>query len=312
MNSFIIYTSGGMPDSGEYPPMLSSTSLRIAVSQLSTLRWGLAEELCHYTEHGFDAISLWRSKLSDLSICEARELLDSAGVRVSSIQWPGGFTGSEGETFRESLEDAYEAIDIAEQLHCPLVVLRTGARAGHTLSHARRLIRLAIEELASTAEESGVTLVLKPSKAEDSFLTTLDDAQAILEAAGCPNIGLAIDLWSFSEELISMQGRLPELERIKIISVADRANGISSGYERLPPGAGDLPLAGLLRLFLESGYRGEIEFDPVGQAVSSMGYEELLASLRQYVNDVQNDMNVIEHSIRRSVLPLVVSETVSR
>jgi len=43
-----------------------------------------------------------------------------------------------------------------------------------------------------------------------------------------------------------------------------------------------------------------------------MGYEELLASLRQYVNDVQNDMNVIEHSIRRSVLPLVVSETFSR
>ena len=93
--------------------MLSSTSLRIAVSQLATLRWGLAEELCHYTEHGFDAISLWRPKLSDLSICEAKELLDSAGVRVSSIQWPGSFTGSEGQTFRESLEDSYEAIDIA-------------------------------------------------------------------------------------------------------------------------------------------------------------------------------------------------------
>ncbi|HBP81394.1 MAG TPA: hypothetical protein DD662_02695, partial [Planctomycetaceae bacterium] len=148
MNSFIIHTSGGTPDPGEFSPMLSSTSLRIAVSQLATLRWGLAEELCHYTEHGFDAISLWRPKLSDLSICEAKELLDSAGVRVSSIQWPGSFTGSEGQTFRESLEDSYEAIDIAEQLDCPLVVLRTGARAGHTLSHARRLIRLPIEEPA--------------------------------------------------------------------------------------------------------------------------------------------------------------------
>ena len=311
MNSFIIHTSGGMPDSGEYPPMLSSTSLRIAVSQLATLRWGLAEELCHYTEHGFDAISLWRSKLSDLSICEAREFLDSAGVRVSSIQWPGGFTGSEGETFQESLEDAYEAIDIAEQLHCPLVVLRTGARAGHTVSHARRLIRLAIEELAPAAEASGVTLVLKPSKAEASFLTTINDALSILDDSDCPNIGLAIDLWSFSEELISMQGRISALERIKIVSVADRANGISD-YERLPPGAGDLPLAGLLRLFLESGYRGEIEFDPVGQTVSSMGYEELLASLRRYVDDFQNDINMTEYSTRRSILPLVMSEAFSR
>ena len=86
-----------------------------------------------------------------ICIFEARELLDSAGVRVSSIQWPGGFTGSEGQTFQESFEDAYEAIDIAEQLHCPFVVLRTGARAG-IRSHARRLIQLALAELAPAAE----------------------------------------------------------------------------------------------------------------------------------------------------------------
>ena len=292
--------------------MLSSTSLRIAVSQVATLRWGLAEELCHYTEHGFDAISLWRPKLSDLSICEAREFLDSAGVRVSSIQWPGGFTGSEGQTFRESLEDAYEAIDIAEQLDCPLVVLRTGARAGHTLSHARRLIRLAIEELAPAAEAAGVTLVMKPSKAEASFLTTLRDTLAMLDASGCPNVGLAVDLWSFSEELISLQSGTSVFERTKIVSVADQSKSISSAYERLPPGAGDLPLAGLLRLLFESGYRGEIEFDPVGQTVSSMGYEELLASLRHYVDDVQTDMNVIEYNPRRSKTPLAMAEAFPR
>ncbi len=292
--------------------MLSSTSLRIAVSQVATLRWGLAEELCHYTEHGFDAISLWRPKLSDLSICEARDFLDSAGVRVSSIQWPGGFTGSEGQTFRESLEDAYEAIDIAEQLDCPLVVLRTGARAGHTLSHARRLIRLAIEELAPAAEKAGVTLVMKPSKAEASFLTTLRDTLAILDASDYPNIGLAVDLWSFSEELIALQSKSSVLERTKIVSVADQSKSISSAYERLPPGAGDLPLAGLLRLLFESGYRGEIEFDPVGQTVSSMGYEELLASLRHYVDDVQSDMNVIEYNPRRSKTPLAMAEAFPR
>ncbi len=292
--------------------MLSSTSLRIAVSQLATLRWGLAEELCHYTEHGFDAISLWRPKLSDLYLCEARELLDSAGVRVSSIQWPGGFTGSEGQTFRESLEDAYEAIDLAEQLDCPLVVLRTGSRAGHTLSHARRLIRLAIEELAPAAEAVGVTLVIKPSQDEASFLTTLGDARAILEASDCPNVGLAIDLWSCSEELISLQGSMSVLERIKIVSVADRTNGNSSGSERLPPGVGDLPLTGLLNLLVESGYRGEIEFDPVGQAVSSMGYEELLALLRQYVDDVQDDMNMVENNACHSAQSRVMAEAFPR
>ena len=48
----------------------------------------------------------------------------------------------------------------------------------------------------------------------------------------------------------------------------------------------------LLRHVVDSGYCGEVEFDPVGQTVSSMGYEELLASLREYVDNVQNCMNV--------------------
>ena len=287
--------------------MLSSTSLRIAVSQLATLRWGLAEELCHYTEHGFDAISLWWPKLSDLHLFEARELLDSAGVRVSSIQWPGGFTGSEGQTFQESLEDAYEAIDIAEQLHCPFVVLRTGARAGHTLSHARRLIQLALAELAPAAEAVGVSLVIKATQAEAGFLTSLSDALSILEVSGCPNVGLAIDLWSYSEELISSKRNSSLLERIKIVSVADRVKSVSSSSERLPPGFGDLPLMELLRHVVDSGYCGEVEFDPVGQTVSSMGYEELLASLREYVDNVQNCMNVTKVSPQPSPHPQIMA-----
>ena len=153
---------------------------------------------------------------------------------------------------------------------------------------------------------------MKPSKAEASFLTTLRDTLAILDASDCPNIGLEVDLWSFSKELIALQGRSSVLERTKIVSVADQVKSIASGYERLPPGAGDLPLTGLLRFIFESGYRGEIEFDPVGQTVSSMGYEELLASLRHYVDDVQSHMNFIEYNIRRSKIPLPMAEAFPR
>ncbi len=68
----------------------------------------------------------------------------------------------------------------------------------------------------------------------------------------------------------------------------------------------------MLNLLVESGYRGEIEFDPVGQAVSSMGYEELLASLRQYIDYVQTDRNVIENNACRSARPLVMAEAFPR
>ncbi len=274
--------------------MLSSTALRIAVSQIATLRWDLAEELCHYTEHGFDAISLWRPKVSDVSLSDARHFLGSSGVRVSSLQWPGGFTGSEGHSFRESLEDACEAIDVAEQLQCPLIVLHPGSRAGHTLSHARRLIRLAIEELAPIAESAGVVLAIKPAKDEASFLTTLNEGVDLVTASGFTNVGLAIDLWTFSEELLSMENKRSVIEQAKVVSVADRVSNISHGHERLPPGAGELPLLDLLHLLVESGYHGDIEFDPIGDTVAAMGYEQLLASVRQYVDQLQIDMSLVE------------------
>ena len=274
--------------------MLSSTALRIAVSQIATLRWDLGEELCHYTEHGFDAISLWRPKISDVSLSDARQLLASSGVRVSSLQWPGGFTGSEGHTFRESLEDACEAIDVAEQLQCPLIVLHPGGRAGHTLSHARRLIRLAIEELAPVAESAGVALAIKPAKDGASFLTNLNESVDLVHASGFTNVGLAIDLWTFSEELLLMENVRPVIEQTKVVSVADRTSNMSLEHERLPPGAGELPLLPLLSLLVESGFRGDIEFDPIGETVAAMGYEQLLAYVRQYVDQLQVEMSLVE------------------
>lgn len=292
--------------------MLSSTALRIAVSQIATLRWDLGEELCHYREHGFEAISLWRQKISDVSLFEARELLGTSGVRVSSLQWPGGFTGSEGHTFRESLEDACEAIDAAEQLHCPLIVLHPGGRAGHTLSHARRLIRLAMKELAPIAESAGVMLAIKPAKDEASFLTTLIESLDVVNGSGSTNVGLAVDLWSFSEELLSLDNKMPVIERMKIVSVADRICNVSLGHERLPPGTGDLPLSHLLYLLLESGYSGDIEFDPIGETVAEMGYEELLASVRRYVDQLQSDMNVIETDRLKNELPAPLAKAFFR
>ena len=94
-----------------------------------------------------------------------------------------------------------------------------------------------------------------------------------------------------SEELVSFQDVAGLcLNGLKIVSVADRADATF-----LPAVKGCRPVLEifrspeLLRLTLLSlDICGEIEFDPVGQTVSSMGYEELLASLRQYVDDVQN------------------------
>ncbi|MFM8953281.1 MAG: sugar phosphate isomerase/epimerase, partial [Planctomycetaceae bacterium] len=64
----------------------------IAVSQVTTPRWDLAQELAALTENGLAALSLWRPKLSDAGLEAVIAAVESAGVRVSSLQSVGGFT----------------------------------------------------------------------------------------------------------------------------------------------------------------------------------------------------------------------------
>jgi hypothetical protein len=62
----------------------------IAISQMTTSRWELAVEVDSLARHGFDAISVWRPKLSDVPVEEAAATIGGAGLRVSSVQWAGG------------------------------------------------------------------------------------------------------------------------------------------------------------------------------------------------------------------------------
>ena len=72
---------------------------------------------------------------------------------MSNLLWAGGFTGSDGHTFRESVDDAAEAIRLAAALHARSLVVYSGAPGGHTHNHARRLLVDALRQLLPLAEE---------------------------------------------------------------------------------------------------------------------------------------------------------------
>ena len=85
-----------------------------------------------------------------------------SGLAVSNLLWAGGFTGSDGRSYRESLDDAGDAIRLAGDLGAKALVVYSGARAGHTQNHARRLIREALTELAPMAGDHGLVLAVEP------------------------------------------------------------------------------------------------------------------------------------------------------
>jgi sugar phosphate isomerase/epimerase len=262
--------------------------LRASISERTTFRWDLAEELAALHLHGFDTLSLWRPKLSDLDQAEARKLLDTAGVRVSSLQWAGGFTGSDGRSFQESLTDAHEAIDEAAAIGAEVLLVHTGCRTGHTLGHARRLVQEALERLAPHAHDLGLRLALKPTHPAASagcgFLTQLDDAARFIEEVQHPCVGLALDLWHFGHQQTCLSLLPSIINHVHVVAVADCLGGPTAEHDRLPPGEGNLPLRHLLTALLEAGYRGDVEFEFVAEPLAASvaaGYHEALRRTRR-------------------------------
>lgn len=254
--------------------------MHASISELTTFRWELADELEHLVRHGFDAISLWRTKVSDIGIAAARSLVQQAGVRVSSLQWAGGFTGGDGRSFCESVDDTLEAVDAAAELEADVLVVHSGCRGGHTRSHAHRLLADALDVVAPEAFARGVTLALKPmhpaAAAGGSFLTSPVAAADWIEQFDHPALRLALDLWHFGHDrsLLGLLGRLAPLTAV--VQVADGRGAPFVDAERLPPGQGTHPLSALVTGLVEQGYAGALEFSAVGEAVESLGYDEVL------------------------------------
>jgi len=257
----------------------------VAISQLTTSRSELPEEIAGLTGHGFDCLSLWRAKLSDIGHAAAASMLTEAGIRVSSLQWAGGFTGGDGRTFAESIGDAAEAIEAAAAVGAPVLVIHSGCRGGHTRAHARRLLVQALETLAPLAGRAGVALAVKPVHAAAapgcSFLTRAIDALDLIDDLADPAVRMAVDLWQFGDD--------PELPRLlprlaaatAVVQVADRIGLPTQELERLPAGHGTLPLESLVLALIDHGYGGTFEFDPVGDTVAALGYDRVLTETRR-------------------------------
>jgi sugar phosphate isomerase/epimerase len=266
-----------------------------AISELTTARWELRQELAHAAEHGFTAVSLWRPKLSDEGVEAAASRLARAGMRASSLQWAGGFTGSDGRSFRESIADAEEAIEAAATLarasalgQPPVVIVYGGCRGGHTRSHAMRLLADALAAVLPVARREGVTLALKPlhpcAAPECGVLSSPDAALDVIEQVGEEQVGLALDLWHFGDAIKSNAVLERWAAATVLVQVADRCGSPAADADRQPAGMGCLPLETIVGGLIAAGYRGDFEFDPVGEAVEMLGYEGTLHEARRVID----------------------------
>jgi sugar phosphate isomerase/epimerase len=253
---------------------------RLSMNEMTTFRWSLEEDLANYAEAGIPAIGVWRRKLSDCGEERGIELLAKSGLEVSNLLWAGGFTGSDGRTFRESVDDALEAVRLAAAMRASCLVVYSGARAGHTHNHARRMLREALRELSAAAADFDVMLALEPmnpqSAGEWTFLTSLDEALSLVDAVESPHVKLVFDTYHFGLQAGLLERLRHLAPRIAVVHLGDCKQRPDGENNRCRLGQGRVPLAEIVATLESAGYQGYFDVELLGEEIEASDYRELL------------------------------------
>ncbi|WP_425617093.1 sugar phosphate isomerase/epimerase family protein [Anatilimnocola sp. NA78] len=259
---------------------------RLAVSEITTFRWSFEEDIEHYQAAGITALGIWRQKLTDFGADRGVELLLHRGLRASSLQWAGGFTGSEGGTHDESIDDACEAIKLAHALGAPSLILHSGSRGIHTHKHARRLLRTAIDQLLPLAEALQVCLALEPMPREVgtdwTFLHDWNETLGLIKDVNSDYLRAVLDLyyWGQDEQTLA---RIPELApKLTLVQLADARQAPQLEPNRTPLGEGVLPLHAITEQLNAAGYHGFYEVELMGEEIEATDNHDLLRRSQQF------------------------------
>lgn len=257
----------------------------LSMNETTTFRWSFEEDVAKYASAGIPAIGVWRQKLSDCGQQKALELLDRHKLKVSHLLWAGGFTGSDGRSYRESVDDAFEALRTAAALQTRNLVVYSGARAGHTYNHARRLLQGALEELAEEAAELEIALAIEPMHpecaADWTFLTGVDDVLDLIEAIGNPQIKMVLDTYhlGLQEQFVA---RIPQLvPHVAIVQLGDARRPPDGEQNRCRLGDGIVPLKEIVAALKASGYTGYYDVELLGEEIEPVDYDSLLEHAKQ-------------------------------
>ncbi len=258
---------------------------KLSVNETTTFRWSFEEDVARYAAAGIPAIGVWRQKLSDFGPERGAELLIETEMEACHLSWAGGFTGSDGRTYRDSVEDAVEAVRTAAMLRCETLIVYSGARAGHTYNHARRLIQSALAELLPEADRLGVTLAVEPMHpgcADDwTFLTSLDETLALLEKVASPRVKMILDTYHLGQDPGFVQ-RIPEIApHVAVVQLGDARQPPEGEQNRCRLGEGTVPLPEIVAALKAAGYDGYYDVELLGEEIETTDYESLLLHAKE-------------------------------
>lgn len=245
---------------------------------------------------GFKGLGLWHAdiehQLETTTLQEMKKAFDDAGLKYLQVEFladffvdPGEPARAESDARRKMLFDTAAAFDAHH--------IKVGNIPG-TPCELGKLTDAFAELCADAANHTRATVVYE-FMPFDVNVNTLDAALELVQGAGAPNGGLAIDTWHMSKLGISPE----DLRRIapEHLSWVELSDGQFENMEdpvdetvnhRRLPGEGEFDIAGYVRVAGEVGYGGpwgvetlseELRSQPIEQAFQR-AYETTAAQFR--------------------------------
>lgn len=292
----VVDIPGGQPARVPTPQPGDPRLSRLSLNQRTTANWSLREAIDGAVHAGLGSIGLWREPVADVGLATARQWVDDAGLRVSSLCRGGFFTAAGAVEKAIARESNHAAIDEAAVLGAgTLVLVPGGLPAGDVdIEGARSRAADAIAELVPHAHDRGVRLGIEPMHpifaADRGVVSTLEQALDIAENFDEADVGVVVDtfhVWWEPKvlEQIARAGR-----RIVSYQVCDWITPLPADtlLSRGMMGDGHIDFPTLSAAVAAAGYSGDIEVEIFNADVwASDGHDVVATMARRYVELIQ-------------------------
>lgn len=260
---------------------------RISVSEVSSWRWTLDDDLAFYERARIDRVGVAFRKLeAEGDPVAAAQRVADAGVHVANLLAPGPFRLDRPEAWPEQHERMGAILDVALALRPDVLVLTTGPAGQLSWERAADAFEQVMgPAIAETARE-GLAVAIEHTnslRTDVGFVHTLRDA---IELAWRVGTGVCLEVnacWA-ERNLLGTIGA--GIDAIALVQLSDYVVGTHTTPDRAVPGDGDIPLGRIVGALLDAGYDGTFDIEVIGPRIEDEGYEAAITRSIAAVEDL--------------------------
>lgn len=240
---------------------------RFAINQITTPAWSLEQAIEGYARHGVHGIGVWRDKLAECGLKQARSALRTAGAWVPSLCKAGNIAQFAQDT-AAAADDCRRAIEEAAEIGAPCVVFVCGGIGAdnHDIRSARQKVADVLCEVSKFAAEHEVSLGIEPfhpmHAAERGCVNTLAQAHQLRNEIGTA-ASVVLDVFHvwWDPDLYQYLTK-PFIDHTSTVQLCDwRVPTRHPIEDRAMPGDGASNVHGMVACLEANGYTGPYEME---------------------------------------------------